>query len=373
MRVFKKFLALAFYLLLSGLRSGGGFAQEGIDVGGKINLPPGFEIQLFASDLGMARHMAVSPAGDLFVTDFTGGHVFVLPDKDGDGKADQRITFAEGLDSPHTVAFFEEGIYVSVLDGVVRFTDKDGDLKGEDKKVVISGLPTGGRHYTKTISFGPDGKLYLSIGSSCNVCEEKDPRLAAILQYNVDGTGEKIFARGLRNSVGLAWHPQTGELWAADNGRDHLGDNRPPEEINIIKEGGHYGWPYCYGQQKPNPEFKHRADICKETIPPTVELQAHSAPLGLTFYTAKQFPEEYQGNLFVAFHGSFNRSVPTGYKVIRIKLVDRQPEKVEDFATGWLVEGKAWGRPVDVVVGKDGALYVSDDLRGVIYRIFYKG
>jgi glucose/arabinose dehydrogenase len=337
----------------------------------KINLPPGFEVQTFASELDTPRHMAVSPAGDLFVANMRGGQVFVFPDKDGDGKADQRITFAEGLRGPHSIAFFEGAIYIAVRDGVVRYVDKDGDLKGEDKKVLISDLPVGG-HSTKTVSFGPDKKMYVSVGSTCNICEEKDPRRATILQYNLDGTGEKIFAKGLRNSVGLTWHPQTNELWAADNGRDWLGDDLPPEEINIIKEGKHYGWPYCYGQQQPNPEFKDRTDFCKETLPPTVPLQAHSAPLGLTFYTGKQFPEEYQGNLFVAFHGSWNRSIPTGYKVIRVKLVEGQPEKIEDFATGWLVEGDVWGRPVDVVVGKDGALYVSDDKKGVIYRIFYK-
>jgi putative membrane-bound dehydrogenase-like protein len=365
MKLADKFPFFVFYLLLFLLTSKGCLAAQ------KIDLPAGFEIQIFASDLGTPRHMAVSPAGDLFVADMGGGKVFVLPDKDGDGKADQKIIFAEGLKGPHSIAFFEDGVYISVLDGVVRFTDKDGDLKGEDKKVLVSGLPTGG-HSTKTISFGPDGKMYVSVGSSCNVCEERDPRRAAILQYNADGTGEKIFAKGLRNSVGLTWHPQTQELWAADNGRDMLGDDLPPEEINIIKEGGHYGWPYCYGDQKPNPEFKDRVDFCKKTIPPVISLQAHSAPLGLTFYTGNQFPEEYQGNLFVAFHGSWNRTVPTGYKVIRIKFKDGQPEKIEDFATGWLQGSSAWGRPVDVVVGKDGALYVSDDKGGVIYRIFYK-
>jgi glucose/arabinose dehydrogenase len=363
----------------------------------KIHLPPGFAIQIFASDLGAPRHMAISPEGDLFVADFRGGRVFMLPDKDGDGKADQNIIFAEGLDRPHSVAFFEGGVYIATVGEVIRYVNKNG--KGENKKVIISNIPVDGRHDTRTITFGPDSKLYLSIGSSCNVCEEKDPRRGTILQYNPDGTGEKIFAQGLRNAVGLIWHPQTKELWATEAGRDHLGYYKPPDEINIIKEGKHYGWPYCYGDHEIDStiSIKQQETFCENTTPPVIQLQAHSTPLGLTFYTGEQFPEEYRGNLFIALHGSWNRPTPVGYEVVRIKFAsdpsnntldyatdslthpvkkispELHPEKVEEFATGWLVEGNAWGRPVDVIVGKDGALYVSDDQAGVIYRIFYKG
>jgi glucose/arabinose dehydrogenase len=236
----------------------------------------------------------------------------------------------------------------------------------------VSGLPDGG-HSTRTILFGGDGKMYVSIGSSCNVCREKDPRRAAIVRYNRDGGGEEIFATGLRNSVGITWHPATKELWGTDNGRDLLGDDSPPDEINIIREGKNYGWPNCYADRVVDREFG-TAEICQKSEAPAVKLQAHSAPLGLAFYTGKQFPREYQGDLFVALHGSWNRSKKTGYKVVRVKIENGRPGQVEDFITGWLTENETvWGRPVDLIVGKDGALYLSDDAGGVVYRISYHG
>jgi glucose/arabinose dehydrogenase len=234
----------------------------------------------------------------------------------------------------------------------------------------VPDLPKGSGHWTRTIAFGPDGKLYVSVGSSCNVCNETDPRRAAVLQFSADGTGGRVFARGIRNAVGIAFHPATGALWATNNGRDWLGDDLPPETILILKDGAHYGWPYCNGSRVPDPDFG-RPDFCKTVALPTVEIQAHSAPLGLTFYTGEAFPVEYRGDLFVALHGSWNRSVPTGYKVIRIPVRDGKPGAPQDFGTGWLQGSRAWGRPVDVITGKDGALYVSDDRAGVIYRIAY--
>jgi glucose/arabinose dehydrogenase len=237
---------------------------------------------------------------------------------------------------------------------------------------VVPDLPKGGGHWTRTIAFGPDGKLYVSVGSSCNVCEEADPRRAAILQFNPDGTGGRIFARGIRNAVGIAFHPQTGDLWATNNGRDWLGDDFPPETILIVKDGAHHGWPYCNGTRIPDPDFG-RPDFCRTTAIPALEIQSHSAPLGLTFYAGEAFPQAYRGSVFVALHGSWNRSVPTGYKVIRIPVRDGKPGAPEDFIVGWLRAGRAWGRPVDVVTGKDGALYVSDDRAGSIYRIFHPG
>ncbi len=333
----------------------------------EIHLPEGFRIEVFASGLGSPRFMAFSPDGILFATIIGQGKTVALPDKDKDGKADKVITFIKKLNRPHSIAFYKDYLYIGETDQIVRFKYNGFDSTPGKKEVVVPNLPAGG-HFTRTVGFGPDGKMYVSVGSSCNVCEEKDERRAAILQFNLDGSEGKIFAKGLRNSVGITWNPETKELWATDNGRDWLGDDLPPEEINIVKEGSHYGWPYCYGERVPDSDYGN-PDFCKNTTPPVFKMQAHSAPLGLTFYTGKLFPPEYRGDLFVAFHGSWNRSVPTGYKVVRIKIKDGKPQKIEDFATGWLQGQRAWGRPVDVIVGADGSLYVSDDRGRIIYRI----
>ncbi|MEE8109449.1 MAG: sorbosone dehydrogenase family protein, partial [bacterium] len=270
----------------------------------------------------------------------------------------------------HGIDFRDGWLYVGETNGVSRLRDLDGDLRADVKEEVVKGLPTGG-HWTRTVRFGPDGKLYVSIGSSCNICIEQDGRRAAIVRYEPDGVGERIFARGLRNSVGIAWHPGTGEMWAVDNGRDWLGDNLPPEEINIVREGRHYGWPYCYGDRIPDAKY-NRKDFCaSKTETPAFKMQAHSAPLGLTFYNGKMFPAEYRGDLFIAFHGSWNRTVPTGYKVMRVKIKDGKPAGIEDFAAGWLEGFTVHGRPTDVIVGPDGALFVSDDKMDRIYRISY--
>ena len=337
---------------------------------GSVALPPGFKIELFASDLGSVRFMAIGPSGALFVSVPRTGRILALPDRDRDGKTDRTTVFADDLNRPHGLAFRDGDLYVAETDRVVRLRDKDGDLRADDQQVIVADLPSGGGHWTRTIGFGPDGKLYVSIGSSCNVCIERDPRRAAIVQYNPDGTGEQIYAAGLRNSVGFVWHPETGEMWATDNGRDWLGDDLPSDEINIVVNGGFYGWPYCYGRNISDPDFGDR-DRCAQATPPEVALQAHSAPLGLAFYTGAQFPETYRGNLFVAYHGSWNRSIPTGYKVVRVRMEKGKPVEVEDFATGWLQGDQAWGRPVDVLVWTDGSLLVTDDRTGFIYRIWY--
>lgn len=333
----------------------------------EIKLPQGFKIEEFATGLNSPRFMAYSPDGVLFATIIGDGKVVALLDKDNNGKADKTITFAKGLKKPHGIDFYMSYLYIGETNQIVRFKYNGFDSPLGKKEIIVPNLPTSG-HFTRSVGFGPDGKMYVSIGSSCNVCVEKDERRAAILQFNPDGSGGKIFAKGLRNSVGITWHPETKEMWATDNGRDWLGNDLPPEEINIVKQGRNYGWPYCYGDGIPDPEYgKH--DFCTETTPPTFKMQAHSAPLGLTFYTGKLFPKEYWGDMFVAFHGSWNRTEPTGYKVVRIKIKGGMPEEIEDFATGWLQGLRAWGRPVDVIVGPDGNLYVSDDRGGVVYRI----
>ena len=337
----------------------------------KIQLPDGFVIEEFASDLGSPRFMAFSPDGVLFSTIIRRGEVVALPDEDRDNKPDKKIAFLRGLNSPHGLAFHKGYLYVAETDRIVRYKYSGIGLKPGRKQVIVPDLPAGG-HFTRTVAFGPDGKMYVSIGSSCNVCNERDRRRAAILQFNPDGSGGKIFAKGLRNSVGLAWDPMKGEMWATENGRDWLGDDLPPEEINLIREGEDYGWPYCYGDRSPDPEFNDR-ERCRKTVGPAVQFQAHSAPLGLTFYYGNSFPKEFKGDLFVAYHGSWNRSVRTGYKIVRIRMRNGKFSGIEDFATGWLRGNRVFGRPVDVIVGPYGALYVSDDRSGKIYKITYRG
>jgi glucose/arabinose dehydrogenase len=243
----------------------------------------------------------------------------------------------------------------------------------QKREVIVGGLPDGG-HSTRTVLFGPDwSTLFVSIGSSCNVCVEEDERRATIVRYDPDGSGEEVYARGLRNAVGITFRPGTDELWATNNGRDWLGDDLPPETIYVIQGEDDAGWPTCHSGRIVDPDFGG-PNACDGILAPVVEMQAHSAPLGLAFYEGQQFPDEYHGDLFVAFHGSWNRATPTGYKVVRIPVRNGAPGPVHDFATGWLREdGSNWGRPVDVITATDGSLFVSDDSTGVIYRIYYSG
>jgi glucose/arabinose dehydrogenase len=342
---------------------------------GGINLPPGFQLSRFAEGLDGPRMMALGPDGMLYVTERGKGRVVRLPDRDGDGQADGVEVVLEGLSAPSGLAFYQDGsLYVAEPGRVYRFLPQSQTGMFADPEVLIDGIPTSG-HNTRTLLFSPDWRyLYVSIGSSCNVCVEDDPRRAAIVRYNPEGSGETLYAVGLRNAVGLVLRPGTEEIWATNNGADWLGDNLPPETVNQISEGADFGWPRCHAGRIVDPEFGG-SDACLEVTPPGVEIQAHSAPLGLAFYTGQNFPPEYQGDLFVALHGSWNRSEPTGYKVVRIPFGDGSPGQVTEFAWGWLTEDgeQRWGRPVDVLVGTDGALYVSDDFGGVIFRIFYSG
>jgi glucose/arabinose dehydrogenase len=280
--------------------------------------------------------------------------------------------FAEGLSMPRFMAFGPDGaLYAGLPTGVAELRDNDGDGKAETRRTLIDDYPTDG-HSTRTVVFLDDGRMVVSVGSSCNVCTETDPRRAALVVY--DGAhkrGEKVFARGLRNAVGLALHPKTREIWATNNGRDWLGDDLPPETIHVVREGDDAGWPRCHAGDIVDPEFGAAAG-CEGVAPPVLEFQAHSAPLGLAFYEGSAFPAEYRGNIFVAYHGSWNRSVPTGYKVVRIRFdASGKPLAPEDFATGFVstAENKVRGRPVGVTSGPDGALYVSDDKGGFVYRI----
>jgi glucose/arabinose dehydrogenase len=332
--------------------------------------PAGFRVNLYASDLGPARFMAVGPAGEIYVTTRQNGSVIRLRDSNGDGVADESSVFAGGFERPHGIAIHDGWVYVGETGRITRVTDTDQDGVADNREVVVPDLPAGGGHFTRTVDFGPDGKMYVTVGSSCNVCIETDPRRASMLQYNQDGSDGRIYASGLRNSVGFAFQPTTGVIWATDNGRDLLGDEFPPEEINVIRDGANYGWPRCHGDREPDPQFGD-AGLCATTEPPAFKMQAHSAPLGLSFYDGADFPPDYLGDVFVAFHGSWNRSEPTGYKVVRVHVSNGQPISIEDFLTGFTAGGKAWGRPVQPIVGPDGALYVSDDEAGAIYRVSY--
>jgi glucose/arabinose dehydrogenase len=339
-----------------------------------LHLPPGFTIGFFARDLGHPRFLVIDPRGTLLVSVPRAGRVVALPDRDGDGRADAAVRVVEGLDLPHGLAFLDGQLYVAETGRVVRF-DYDPvthHVRGAPA-VIVPHLPARGSHWSRSIVIGPDRRLYVSTGSSCNSCEERDRQRAAIFRYEADGRGGAPFATGLRNAVGIAFRPGTTDLWATVNGRDWLGEDRPAEYVTRIEEGGFYGWPYCHWAATglvPDPDLG-RGDHCKAVRRPSVLYQAHTAPLGLAFYTGARFPAEYHGDLFVALHGSWNRSVPVGYKVIRVRLGGATPV-VEDFATGWLVGNRYWGRPVDLAVAPDGAVFLSDDALGAVYRITYQ-
>jgi glucose/arabinose dehydrogenase len=344
----------------------------------QIKLPDGFHIAVFADNIDGARMLTFTPGGVLLVSESGEGKVVALPDAKRTGKADRVVDVLSGLNEPHGIAFYQGKLYVAEYDKVRRYDWDETNLRATNSK-TLTDLPTGGGHSTRSLLFH-GGKMYVSAGSSCNVCIEKDPRRAAVMEFNPDGTGQKIFAKGLRNSVGLAVNPKTDTVWVTVNGRDMLGDDLPPETIYDLGKGGvDAGWPYCYGDRVPDTDFTKPGDNrCQSVIEPKVQMQAHSAPLGLAFYEGSMFPPEYRNNLFVAFHGSWNRSVPTGYKVVRVKLDDKgQPQGgAQDFITGWLAPGETkkgrWmGRPVGVAFASDGSMYLSDDAGGVVYRITY--
>lgn len=340
-----------------------------------LTLPAGFQANVFAAGLVSARFMTIGPEETIFVTGMESGQIYALPDRNRDGVADEVQVWAEGLNRPHGIAFHESYLYVGETNRIVRFQVSPNGVRQGGPEPVISDLPSGSGHWTRTVGFGPDDRLFIAVGSSCNACEENDERRAAISVYNADGSGGRVFMSGLRNPVGFVWHPDTGEMWATNNGRDQLGDDVPFETVYKVRDGGNAGWPYCYPSPDgllPDPQFG-APDSCQTVDAPAVTYQAHSAPLGLRFYDGENFPEAMRGDLFIALHGSWNRSVPVGYKVIRIPFSGGMPGQAEDFVTGWMASegdrGSVWGRPVDVLVAPDGALLISDDEGGVIYRV----
>jgi glucose/arabinose dehydrogenase len=345
---------------------------EKLDVS-RLRVPAGFHVDVFA-EAPHARMLVFSPGGVLLVSDTEDGKVLAFPDRGNRGKPERTVTVIDGLNAPHGMAFHNGKFYVAEIDAVKRYDWDESQLRASNPQKIADLPGSGGGHSTRTLLF-LNNKLYVAIGSSCNVCVEKDTRRAAVIEMNEDGSGQRVFASGLRNAVGLAVNPKTNTIWSTDNGRDWLGDNLPPEEVNDLGSGGNFGWPYCYGNRVSDRSQSKDYD-CSKTIAPKVQMQAHSAPLNLIFYQGNMFPAEYRDNLFVTFHGSWNRSVPSGYKVVRIKIDDKgQPQgPPEDFLTGFVRPGETqkgvWmGRPVGLAIGPEGALYVSDDSDGVVYRV----
>lgn len=335
-----------------------------------LYVPPGFSVNLFAEGQNDPRFLALGPGGAVYATLSAAGKIVRFADADRDGVAESITTVLSGLADPSGIAFRGDTLYFAEPAALKRLDP------GKTVPVMLAGLPGGGAHTTRTIVFGPDDLMYVAVGSSCNICDDAPPR-AAVTRFNLDGSNPHTFATGLRNSVGLAFNPATGELWANNNDRDNIGpsqaatENLPPEHLNIVKDGKWYGWPQCYLPGKPNYDRYPGAD-CSAVEPPALTFQAHSAPLGLAFYTGAMFPSEYQGDAFMTYHGSWNRKVPTGAKVVRVRVRNGRPVATEDFVTGWqLTNGSRWGRPVAVLVAADGALLVSDDHGGRIWRVSF--
>jgi glucose/arabinose dehydrogenase len=341
----------------------------------KLHLPSDIQISLFASEVPHARHMTFNDQGTLFLSQAKDGKVVALPDLDKNGEADKTVLILENRDNPHGLAFaqLDDGYYLYIAEEtqVIRLKRLDQPFKFGKPETIINKLPGGG-HFTRTIKI-KNNKLYLSVGSSCNVCVEESSLRAAITRFNLDGSGKEVFAEGLRNSVGIEFSPYTGELWGVNNGRDMLGDQHPKEELNIIQQGKHYGWPYCYESQTLDKDFSENFD-CSKTEVPAYTFTAHMAPLGMAFYQKGNLNEHYDNSVFISFHGSWNRSVPAGYKVLRLRLDSKgNILSHEDFITGWLTKnGVINGRPVDIEQSPEGDLYLSDDYLGVVYRVTQK-
>jgi glucose/arabinose dehydrogenase len=348
-----------------------------------FHVPNGFDVKLWAKELENPRLVTVAPNGDVFVVESIPNRIRLLRDADGDGKPELRTIFADNLNQPFGMAFYPPGnnpqyLYVANTDSVVRIPYKSGDTAVRAKpEVIINDLPGGGynQHWTRNLLFSEDGKkLYVSVGSQTNVGEEEEKR-AAILEYNPDGTEYRVFASGIRNPVGMAWHPITKKLWTACNERDGLGDDLVPDFATEVKEGGFYSWPWYYIGQNHDPRMPEKPALKAKAIVPDVLFQSHVAALGLHFYTGNQFPEAYRNSAYVALHGSWNRSKRTGYAIARIAM-DAQGKPTggyEDFVSGWaLPDGRVWGRPVGLAELKDGSLLVTDDATGKVWVVRYK-
>jgi putative membrane-bound dehydrogenase-like protein len=340
----------------------------------KIELPDGFEIEMFAPNVPNARSLELTDQGTLFVSNRTGDKVFALKDTDGDGRADERHTITSGRRMPNGVAFRNGDLYVAEVSRVLKFPDIEENLDDPpEPEVIRDDFPTDRHHGWKFMKFGPDGKLYVPVGAPCNICEVDYDKYGNIQRMDPDGSNLEVWAKGVRNTVGFDWHPETGELWFTDNGGDNLGDNRPPDELNHAPtQGMHFGYPYCHGGDLPDPKLGDKRD-CSEFEPPAQKLGPHVAALGMEFYEGEMFPEKYHNQIFIAEHGSWNRTNKIGYRVMLVTLDDNgEATSYEPFAEGWLQGEQNWGRPVDVEVMADGSLLVSDDQSGSVYRIVHR-
>ena len=338
-----------------------------------IQLPKGFSISIYANDVQNARSLALGDKGTVFVGNRSGDKVYGLVDENNDGKADKKYVVAKNMNSPNGVAFRDGALFIAEIDKIWRIDNIESNLANPPAPVLVSDkYPNNGHHGWKYIAFGPDGKLYVPVGAPCNICneEENDPRFASITRMNADGSGLEIYAKGIRNTVGFDWHPETKELWFTENGRDNMGDNVPPDELNIAaKAGMHFGYPFCHGGNLKDPKFGDTKP-CNEFTPPVVNLDPHVAALGIKYYRGNVFPAEYRSQVFIAEHGSWNRTEPIGYRIMLVRKSGGS-YTYTPFATGWLKNGKAWGRPVDILELKDGSLLVSDDFANAVYRISY--
>ena len=348
-----------------------------------IKLPEGFRISVFAEDVENARAMCWGEKGTLFVGSRKAGIVHALRDTDGDGRADEKHIIARGLNMPAGVAFRDGDLYVSSLDRIVRLKDIEDHLEDPPSpETVIDGYPDETAHGWKFIAFGPEGKLYIPVGAPCNICLSENEIFASITRVNIDGTDREIVAHGVRNTVGFDWHPETGELWAMDHGRDWHGHDSPAEELNRVVFENDYGWPFCYGDRQPDPTLAMEPtgatpeEYCALTEPPVLTYQAHSSPISFSFYTGGMFPEEYVNDAFLTLRGSWNRQPAVGYKVVRVLFGDDgQPTGFEDFVTGFLLDNgeEQFGRPAGLLILDDGSLLFTDDTNGIIYRVTYDG
>lgn len=339
----------------------------------KITLPPGFKIEVYAHDLPNARSLELSPAGTLFVGSRDAGNVYAVKDENKDHIADRKMTIASGLDQPNGVALKDGDLYVAEISKIWKYSQIESHLDQPQKEIFYDKYPNKAHHGWKYIAFGPDGNLYVPVGAPCNICESDDEVFATITRIDMATKTHEIVHRGIRNTVGFAWHPQTNEMWFTDNGGDRMGDDIPACELNYApKDGMHFGFPYCHQGDLPDPQLGKKGN-CADFAPPAQKLGAHVAPLGMEFYTGTMFPEAYRNHIFIAEHGSWDRSVPIGYRVMMVRLEGNKAISYEPFAEGWLQGGEAWGRPVDIELMPDGSMLVSDDKAGVVYRISYDG
>jgi glucose/arabinose dehydrogenase len=354
-----------------------GTTKDTLPDGTVLTLPAGFQIDIYAADVRGARSMVRGPQGTIFVgTRGDPGKVYALRDEDGDHTIDKRYTIDEGLYMPNGVAMRNGDLYVAEVDHIGRYEDIENQLQNPPNPVtVFDNLPSESHHGWKYTEFGPDGWLYVPVGAPCNICNPEDSVFATLMRIRPDGSQFQLYAEGIRNTVGYDWHPQTGELWFTDNGRDWMGDNKPPDELNRITEPRqHFGYPFCHGGDLPDPEYGDQRD-CSAFVPPVQKLGPHVAALGMLFYSGDMFPAEYQNQVLIPEHGSWNRSTPIGYRVTLVRLgADGEALAYEPFVRGWLEDdGDKRGRPVDLLQLPDGSLLISDDYSDRIYRVTYQG